>query len=172
MAYEQFINGWEDILRSFYADVIENTNGTMTWRFSSKEKEKMFNNNILRSYKNPQGKVIKGLSICNALLLISIIDDDDFEVLKIVHDKRNAYVHEFPCMNQEVPDIDKKLFTDFLNIRSKALKNWIIEIEIPTNSQEENSCFLDSDGCFVPPKDAFDIADLYFKTLCELALYK
>ena len=170
MAYEQFINGWEDILRAFYSDSIIFEEGKSPSGFSSVKAEKDFIANVLQVYKNKNGKVIKGLSICKSLLNLNMIDSEDFNVLKDVHEKRNKFVHEFPLLSLNVTNEDKALLSKFMEIRSKASKRWILEVEISTNPPEWNASFIDSDGNFVPPEEAFDIADLYFRAIADIAL--
>ena len=170
MAYEQFINGWKDTLRAFYSDKLEFDAGVVKYLFSSKEKEKTFNQSILGAYKNKNGKPIKSLSICKSLLNLNMIDPEDFNVLKDVHEKRNKFVHEFPLLSHNVTSEDKTLLRKFMEIRTKASKRWIVEVEISTNPPEWNASFIDSDGNFVPPEEAFDIADLYFRAIADIAL--
>lgn len=170
MAYEQFICGWEDKLRAFYADTIEFEAEHAQWKFSNKKDEKEFNEKVLKGYAQTKGKSIMGLSICYSLLRLHMIDDEDFETLKLVFQKRNVFIHEFPLMHQNVSEEDKVLFAKFLQIRSKASKRWILEVEIPTDTAENNVQYFDENGNFTPPEEACDIADLYFKAMTEIAL--
>lgn len=172
MAYEQFINGWEDVLLSFYADTIRFEEGKALYEFSSKEDKSKFDKEILGGCKNKLGKRIKGLSICKTLLNLNMIDPEDFDILKEVHEKRNKFVHEFPLLSQNIINEDRDLFSKFIEIRSKASKRWCIEVEISTNPPEWNACYMDEDGNFTPPENAFDMADLYFRAIADIALAK
>lgn len=170
MAYEQFVSGWEDILLDFYADTIKFEDGEVIYEFSSKEDKSRFQKDIVHGYKNEAGKSIKGLSICKSLLNLNMIDSEDFDIFKEVHEKRNKFVHESPLLSQNISTEDKELFSKFLEIRSKASKRWCIEVECSTNPPEWNANYFDSNGNFKAPEDAFDLADLYFRAIADIAL--
>ncbi|MDM4014890.1 hypothetical protein [Roseiconus lacunae] len=82
------------------------------------------------------------------------IDQDDLNLVKRIKDHRNEIAHELPkYLCQAGHEIDVELFGKLTDLISKIGRWWVMEIEVPTNS--------DFDGVEIDPEEV-QSGDMWF----------
>ena len=167
MMFENFVAYWKETTRSYFSNgyaidditgepidfikcIIDN--GEEKY-IKDKDAEKKYNKQVSPRVIR-DGKYYPKLSMFKWLADNNIIDIEDFEILDKCYSKRNEYAHNiFYCLEHYVSREEKELLLSLISISEKAARNWIMEIEIPTSSEEELAAFIDEDGNYNPPKD-------------------
>lgn len=151
MAYEQMLYGWRDSIICLLS-TFEIANGEV---IEDEKTKRLF---------------MHSNQIFNWLEKHNLMTKEQRETLDRIRNRRNQLVHECSLMFRDIPDEDKVYLQQLIEIRKEVNKNWFVEIEIPIRTPEENAIFLNEKREFVPPTEVYDVADIYFNTLKEIAL--
>ena len=167
MVFENFVAHWKETTRSFFSNGFATDDQTgehidfvkrivVDGKIQYVKDKDAENNYIKQVYhrvrrdgkNNPKLSLFKWLADCN------FIDDEDYETLDKCYSKRNEYAHSISrCLEHYVSREEKDLLLSLISISEKAAKNWIREVEIPTNTPEELAAFIDEDGNYNLPED-------------------
>lgn len=167
MVFENFVSYWMDQVRSFYANSFSwdedrktlicnfvkpcTKNGKMEF-VPDKDKEREFNDEVFHLVKKKDGNWNPKLSLFRWMVNFGLIEEKDFQTLSRCYDKRNIYGHEIAsCLEKVVPLEDKQLLKDLIKIAKKASRQWILNVEIPTNPDIENESLFDENGEYKEP---------------------
>ena len=117
-----------------------------------KDKEREFNDEVFHLVKKKDGNWNPKLSLFRWMVNFGLIEEKDFQTLSRCYDKRNIYGHEIAsCLEKVVPLEDKQLLKDLIKIAKEASRQWILNVEIPTNPDIENESLFDENGEYKEP---------------------